>query len=105
MRSCTVRPGISRRRASLKATPRARKRLVAGITRSASSLVPARQSSASVLSLAPAQERHGVYARYRESSTRTCILYALVSSHLKKRETPYQTPGHDLRQLTHSFSP
>src|SRR2546421_11876754 len=34
-----------------------------------------------------------------------CILYALVSSHLKKRRTPYQVPGHDLRQLTHSGSP
>src|SRR6185503_3275171 len=34
-----------------------------------------------------------------------CILYALVSSHLKKRRTPYHTPGHDLRQLTHSGSP
>src|SRR5437588_9806859 len=34
-----------------------------------------------------------------------CILYALVSSHLKKRRTPYQTPGQDLRQLTHSGSP
>src|SRR5438067_13170015 len=34
-----------------------------------------------------------------------CILYALVSSHLKKRRTPYQVPGHDLRQLSHSGSP
>src|SRR5215471_20952878 len=34
-----------------------------------------------------------------------CILYALLSSHLKKRRTPYQTPGQDLRQLTHSDSP
>src|SRR5689334_11139222 len=34
-----------------------------------------------------------------------CILYALLSSHLKKRRTPYQTPGQDLRQLTHSGSP
>src|SRR6185503_13290730 len=34
-----------------------------------------------------------------------CILYALLSSHLKKRRTPYQTPGHDLRQLTQSGSP
>src|SRR5678815_1357522 len=34
-----------------------------------------------------------------------CILYALLSSHLKKRRTPYQTPGQDFRQLTHSFSP
>src|SRR6185436_1251518 len=34
-----------------------------------------------------------------------CILYALVSSHLKKRRTPYHTPGQDLRQLTHSGSP
>src|SRR5688572_30026362 len=34
-----------------------------------------------------------------------CILYALLSSHLKKRRTPYQMPGHDLDQLTHSRSP
>src|SRR2546423_453288 len=34
-----------------------------------------------------------------------CILYALLSSHLKKRRTPYQMPGQDLRQLTHSGSP
>src|SRR5262245_10759365 len=34
-----------------------------------------------------------------------CILYALLSSHLKKRRTPYQTPGQDFRQLTHSGSP
>src|SRR5213075_1496575 len=29
----------------------------------------------------------------------------LLSSHLKKRRTPYQTPGQDFRQLTHSGSP
>src|SRR5258706_1767126 len=34
-----------------------------------------------------------------------CILYALVSSHLKKRRTPYQTPGQDFFQLCHSGSP
>src|SRR5919106_998716 len=34
-----------------------------------------------------------------------CILWALLPSHLKKRRTPYHTPGHDLRQLTHSGSP
>src|SRR5262245_30481601 len=34
-----------------------------------------------------------------------CILYALLSSHLKKRRTPYQTPGHDFDQLTQFFSP
>src|SRR6185436_8913605 len=34
-----------------------------------------------------------------------CILYALLSSHLKKRRTPYQTPGQDFLQLTHSGSP
>src|SRR5262245_53621402 len=34
-----------------------------------------------------------------------CILYALLSSHLKKRRTPYQVPGQDFRQLTHSGSP
>src|SRR5690349_4339914 len=34
-----------------------------------------------------------------------CILYALLSSHLKKRRTPYQVPGQDLRQLTQSDSP
>ena len=50
-----------------------------------------RHSSASGLSRAPSQAVHGVYARYCDSSTRTCILYALVSSHSKKRLTPYQT--------------
>ncbi len=34
-----------------------------------------------------------------------CILYALVSSHAKKRRTPYQIPGQDLLQLFHSGSP
>src|SRR5712671_3288454 len=34
-----------------------------------------------------------------------CILYALLSSHLKKRRTPYQTPGQDFFQLCHSGSP
>src|SRR5260221_9806305 len=34
-----------------------------------------------------------------------CILYDLLSSHLKKRRTPYQTPGQDFLQLTHSGSP
>src|SRR6185436_19323730 len=29
----------------------------------------------------------------------------MLSSHLKKRRTPYHTPGQDLRQLTHSGSP
>jgi hypothetical protein len=29
----------------------------------------------------------------------------LLSSHWKKRRTPYQTPGHDFRQLTQSGSP
>src|SRR5687767_6270363 len=63
------------------------------------------QSSPSGLSRVPRHEMHSVYARYFESSTRMCILYALLSSHLKKRRTPYQTPGQDLRQLTHSASP
>src|SRR5688572_25013350 len=63
------------------------------------------QSSPSGLSRVPRHEMHSVYARYFESSTRMCILYALLSSHLKKRRTPYQTPGQDLRQLTHSGSP
>src|SRR3954467_1814168 len=34
-----------------------------------------------------------------------CILYALVSSHLKKRRTPYQVPGQDFFQLCQSSSP
>src|SRR3954454_25409931 len=63
------------------------------------------QSSASGFSRVPWQAVHSVYARYFESSTRMCILYALVSSHLKKRRTPYQIPGQDLRQLSHSGSP
>src|SRR3954470_9927004 len=62
-------------------------------------------SVASGLSRVPPQAVHSVYARYFESRTRMCILYALLSSHLKKRRTPYQTPGQDLRQLTHSGSP
>src|SRR5581483_9537125 len=72
---------------------------------SASVLVPTRQSSASGLSLLPWHAPHAVYARYFDSSTRMCILYALVSSQAKKRRTPYQVPGQDLRQLTHSGSP
>src|SRR5687767_10881469 len=63
------------------------------------------QSSPSGLSRVPRHEMHSVYARYFESSTRMCILYALLSSHLKKRRTPYQTPGQDFLQLTHSGSP
>src|SRR5690242_5859518 len=63
------------------------------------------QSSASGFRRVPWQLSHSVYARYFESSTRMCILYALLSSHLKKRRTPYQVPGHDLRQFTHSGSP
>src|SRR5438067_1383551 len=63
------------------------------------------QSSASGFSRVPRHAPHSVYARYFESSTRMCILYALVSSHLKKRRTPYQVPGQDLRQLSHSGSP
>src|SRR4051812_5742665 len=53
----------------------------------------------------PWQLSHSVYARYLESSTRICILYALLSSHLKKRRTPYHVPGHDFFQFTHSGSP
>src|SRR4051812_38310796 len=53
----------------------------------------------------PPQAVHSVYARYLERSTRMCILYALLSSQLKKRRTPYQMPGHDFFQLTHSGSP
>src|SRR5689334_16643684 len=34
-----------------------------------------------------------------------CILYALLSSHLKKRRTPYQVPGQDFFQLCQSPSP
>src|SRR5688572_32922726 len=34
-----------------------------------------------------------------------CILYALLSSHLKKRRTPYQVPGQDFFQLCQSSSP
>src|SRR4029079_13567185 len=60
------------------------------------------QSSESGFSRVPWQLSHSVYARYFESRTRMCILYALLSSHLKKRRTPYQVPGHDLRQLTQS---
>src|SRR5260221_5780479 len=63
------------------------------------------QSSESGLRRVPWQVWHSVSARYFESSTRMCILYDLVSSHLKKRRTPYHVPGHDLRQLTHSGSP
>src|SRR5919204_3863039 len=63
------------------------------------------QSSASGLSRVPWHDWHSVYARYFESRTRMCILYALLSSHLKKRRTPYQVPGQDLCQLTHSGSP
>src|SRR5690242_278727 len=50
-----------------------------------------RHSNASGLSREPPQAVHGVYARYRDSSTRTCILYDFVSSHSKKRRAPYQT--------------
>src|SRR5919204_3420375 len=63
------------------------------------------QRSASGLSRVPWHDWHSVYARYFESRTRMCILYALLSSHLKKRRTPYQVPGQDLCQLTHSGSP
>src|SRR6476659_8843169 len=34
-----------------------------------------------------------------------CILYALLSSHLKKRRTPYQMPGQDFFQLCQASSP
>src|SRR6476659_7437202 len=34
-----------------------------------------------------------------------CILYALLSSHLKKRRTPYQVPGQDFFQLCQLSSP
>ena len=51
------------------------------------------------------QAGQGVYARYFESSTRMCILYALLSSQWKKRRTPYQMPGQEVFQSTHSGSP
>src|SRR3954464_2937519 len=34
-----------------------------------------------------------------------CILYALLSSHLKKRRTPYQVPGQDFFQFSQLSSP
>ena len=60
---------------------------------------PTRHSSASGFRRAPRQAVHSVYERYLESSTRMCILYALVSSQAKNRFTPYQT------FLVHSPSP
>src|SRR3954462_2419106 len=62
-------------------------------------------SVASGLSRVPPHAVHSWYALYFESRPRMCILYALLSSHLKKRRTPYQTPGQDFLQLTHSGSP
>src|SRR5262245_52818729 len=62
-------------------------------------------SAASGLSRVPRHAVHSVYARYFDSSTRICILYALLSSHLKKRRTPYQVPGQDFFQLCHASSP
>src|SRR4029450_3109354 len=91
--------------ASSIATPRGRKRAPASTTRSLSTFVPRRHCSASGFNLAPPQASHGVYARYFDSSTRMCILYALLSSQAKKRFTPYHVPGQDLLQLTHSASP
>ena len=32
-------------------------------------------------------------------------MYALLSSHLKKRRTPYHVPGQDFFQFSHSASP
>src|ERR1700741_1085414 len=60
---------------------------------------------ASGLRRVPRHAVHSVYARYFESSTRMCILYALLSSHLKKRRTPYQVPGQDFFQVCQSSSP
>src|SRR6188472_103085 len=77
----------------------------AAVTSAAFSRVPNRHASAGGFRRAPPQVSQGVYARYFESSTRTCILYAFVSSHLKKRATPYHVPGHERRQFFHCDSP
>src|SRR5690348_1061740 len=94
-----VRPGRDCSVSPLHSTPFGLKRFAASSTEFASSRPPTRHCSASVLSRAPLHVVHGVYARYRDKSTRTCILYDLVSSHSKKRLQPYQT------SLLHGPSP
>src|SRR5688500_2634783 len=48
---------------------------------------------------------HSVWALEFARSRRWCNLDGMRASHLKKRRTPYQTPGQDLDQLTHAGSP
>ncbi len=60
IRSCTVNPGSARNAASDTSRPCGRKRFSGGSTRSASSFVPRRHSSASGFSRAPSQAVHGV---------------------------------------------